>query len=219
MKKQLTSANKTGLLLALAICGTMILGYSIFPSPAERNRPVSDSAPRPAPAPDVIKQTVEKRYAFAAKEAEFVKLPAKVQLTREPYLKGKAAFYFRDVETGKKDKYWILDNKLNETLASGYETKIKDVTAQTPDEVETVVLGQCRQLRKGELVVPGKIIPRYIWRCEVTIVDRTIGAVIHRKTFESRLEKEAPVNNDADKIEAPVPYSEIYGFLGGLPRR
>ena len=153
------------------------------------------------------------------------KLPARVQLTKEPYFKGKAAFYSYDVELKEPDHFWLLDNDLRGDF-SGYDLKIKDVTAQTPEEVETVVLRKCQQIRKGTYRIYSKTtdatlntVPAYIWRCELTIVDRTIPAVIHRKKFESTLEETGSATGREEEFDAGIPYEEIYDFLACLPRR
>jgi hypothetical protein len=71
---------------------------------------ISNTDPTPTGTPDLYKEDSDRRTAFEPREAEFIKLPAKVQLTKQPYIKGKVAFYNQDVEVGDKDKFgcWTI---------------------------------------------------------------------------------------------------------------
>jgi hypothetical protein len=171
----------------------------------------------PTPPPDPYKEDSERRTKFEPFEADFVKLPAKVQLTKEPYIKGKAAFYVNDIKVGEKDSLWILNNDF--AGSSTIDEKVKDIKAKTPEEVQTVVLRNCKQYKKGDYIAGGRMIPGYNWNCQITIVDRSIPAVIFRKPFQGLLANEVQIRSTDTKIEAYIPYTEIAEFLGKLPRK
>lgn len=239
MSNHPSSTDKTATLCAIAIFAAMALGCSLptlvsrsvappvaspSPSPTPKVTPKPSATPTPFATPDKQVETRAKEFAFNVREDELRKLPARVQLTKEPYIRGKAAFYSYDVELGE-EPLWLLDNDLRGDF-SGYDQKIKDVTAQMPEEVETVVLRRCQQVRKGTYRIYSKAtdatlntVPAYIWRCELTIVDRTIPAVIHRKRFESTLEETGSATGHEEEFDAGIPYEEIYEFLAALPRR
>jgi hypothetical protein len=232
MPDKISGAKETPLVCSIAIFAAAVLGCALPPS-LTRSDPPPAAAASPSPSPPTPtptrampnnEETEAKENAFEGKEKEFRKLPAKVQLTAQPYIRGKAAFYSNDVELGE-DTYWMLDNVLSGVFSS-FDVKIKDVTAQAPDEVETVVLRNCRQARKGSYRIYTKetdstikTVPAYIWRCELTIVDRTLSAVIHRKKFESKLDKNISASGYESEVDAGIPYDEIYNFLGELPRK
>jgi hypothetical protein len=232
MSHKITGTDKTALLCVIAILAATISGCTSPPQSLSRkdSRPAAAAAPSPSPTatPDRYKIGGDRGQAFYKRKEEFIKLPAKVQLTPEPYLKGKAAFYHYHVEPEKpKPDWWLVNNLDGHTHTFSYENVIRDVTALMPDEVETVVLWKCQQVRKGSYVVrdTGRSIPAYVWSSDLTIVDRTIPAVVYRKKFEGELYSifgvESPIliSADQDKVVSSSPDKAIYTFLGGLPRR
>ncbi len=211
-----------GVIFLLGIGGIAILFY--LRSNTNRSLTVYDSnsatsTPMPSPetTPDLYKQDSDRRETFGSYEAEFTKLPSKVQLTGKPYIKGKVAFYNRDVEIGETDPVWLLDNDFAST--SSFDEKVKDIKAKTPGEVQTVVIRKCTQYKKGNYIVSSRTIPGYAWKCDVSIVDRTISAVIFKKSFAGTLEKELSVPVGATEVEGYIPYEEISDFVGKLPRQ
>ena len=173
---------------------------------------------QPTPSPSATPKTVEAKDLFAPKEAELTKLPAKTQLTKEPYIKGKAVLYYQIISTEKRTKaekvFWVFDKDLS----------YKNIpAAQNPEEVGTVILEKCEELETSigsyEKEFTGQKIPVYGWKCEVTIIDKTISAVIHRKTFQTQLKNFRTIRDNAKEIRESRPLIEIGDFLKSLPQK
>ncbi len=172
---------------------------------------------QPTPSPSATPKRVEAKELFAPKEAELTKLPAKTQLTKEPYIKGKPVTYFQSISTEKKAKaekiLWLFQQD---------EAYTKIAAAQNPEEVGTVILQKCEEMETpigNYETETGKKIPAYGWKCEVTIIDKTIPAVIHRKTFQSPLRDSVPIRQTAKEIREPPPSVEMKDFLNSLPQK
>ncbi len=177
----------------------------------------TSATPLPTPTPDPYKVDSEIRTKFEPHEAEFVKLPAKAQISKQPYLKGKIVLYMSLVNFGDKDTVWSLENSFASPNSS--EAKLQPIMAKTPEEVETVVLRTCKQLKKGNYLAGGKTLPGYFWRCEVVIVDRSLEAVIGRKTFTGKLDDVVNISATATEIEGNMPLTEMAEYTSGLPRK
>jgi len=202
--------NKSKVLGFIVILGLMISGCSIL---SKKNQGKSDNS-SPSLASQKEKLS-EKEKAFDTKKAQFTKLPEKVQLTEEPYLKGKLVYL---TQAGT---YWSFQNNLGngDTRGGIYQEKIKDLIAQSSDEVTTVVLKpECQSVRKGDYKIEGKTVPSFIEKCELTIIDTTIPAVIYRKKLEGKLDKEETVL-DANEVVGRVYDEAIYTYLASLPRK
>lgn len=215
MLDKTSQTNKLMLIFCIAILGTMILGCSLF----KFAQPPKNTPP-PSGVTDADRERWENMDAFKAKLKEFTTLPPKVQLTKEPYLKGKIVLY----------KIWKTGADFqNESIlyaSSPYEEKIKDFTAKAPDEVGTVILFEdntktegCKEIRKGSYTVEGKILPGYVESCELTIIDLTIPAVVYRTKIEGKLDKTEFVEKGSGEVLGRIENSQVYDYLSGLPRR
>ena len=155
----------------------------------------------------------EKRKALEDKTAQLATIPAKVQLVKEASLKGKLAFYTQAGGT------WYLENFSD--LYHDQPYQLKDLFAQAPDEVGTIALiPDCQLLSIGNYQVSaGYTLPGYIEKCELTLVDPAISAVVYRKQFAGKVEKEVKVDKGQNKIVGSVPRAEIYDFLTSLPHK
>lgn len=96
-------------------------------------------------------------------------------------------------------------------------------STQNPAEVGTVILLKCDEISLGNYATFGgsgsQRIPVFGWKCEVTIVDRSIPAVIHRKTFQNKSEElKLITKNEKDEVREPPPYNEINEFLRSIPQ-
>lgn len=170
---------------------------------------------QPTPSPGETPKTVEVKDLFAPKETELTKLPAKTQLTNEPYIKGKAVLYYQTIPLKKaagEKTPWVFDQQLS------YK---KVPVARNPEEVGTVILRICNEISLGsyETQFTEEKIPVYGSKCEVTIIDKTIPAVIHRKTFQTKLNDHKIIGKDAKEIRESPPLIEIYNFLESLPQK
>ena len=202
--------NKSIVLVLIVIFGLMILGCSIL---SKQNQGKSDSSSQSQKSEK--DKLLEKEKAFDTKKEQFTKLPEKVQLTQEPYLRGKLVYL---TQSGN---YWDFQNNLGSGDRGGiHQKKIKDLIAQAPDEVTTVVLKpQCQSVRKGDYKVSGKTVPSFIEKCELTIIDTTIPAVIYRKKMEGKLDGEETVMAGSVEVVGRVYDEEIYTYLASLPRK
>lgn len=165
------------------------------------------------------------RDSFRSKESEFTTIPTKTQLTSSPYTKGKLAYYTYDLKVGEKSSYWLLSNVVP-SKATGVDEKLKDLYAQNPDEVGTIVIRKCQQVKVGTYRIyrktsgaTEKMVPGYNENCDVTLIDREAAAVIFRKKFEGKLGEDLSATGSEDKFEAYIPYQQIADFLSSLPRK
>ena len=168
---------------------------------------------------------MRKLEALKAKSSEYLALPAKVQLTTEPYINKKIALF----------KTWQGSQGPDQELQNYYasfnlpgEEAINEALAKSPDDVGTIVLVEdntkekgCKEIPKGNYKDPetGDIYGGYVEVCELTIIDHQIPAVIFRKKFEGKLDDKEYVRKDAGRILGRVDYAEVYKFLTGLPRK
>ena len=177
------------------------------------NRQVSQQS---APSPSATPRITDTRSLLQIKEAEFTKLPARVQLTKEPYIKGKVAPYFQHVSVEDKGQnkkaLWIFDTH------SAYDRKYS--LAQSPEEVGTVILNKCDEVSMGDYLKGfTEKIPAYGWKCEITIVDKTIPAVIYRQTFQTEFKNVELTRKDDKRISGPPPSIAMNKFLADLPHK
>ena len=155
-----------------------------------------------------LKEFKEAQRKLNAAATELAKLPAKEQLTSEPYLKGKVvmvrqyqgrAFHTREFDVGQ----------------------FGEAAAKTPEEVQTVVVVSCLRTERGFYRTnenPPRDLPAFSHDCDLTLIDRTIPAVIFKKRFEAKIREEAGATANTKEVEA---YSEheITDFLKSLPRK
>jgi hypothetical protein len=143
----------------------------------------------------------------------------RVQLTAQPYIKGKIVYYFQHItlkdKSEKKLTGWVYQKNTPFPLA---------VIAKKPEEVETVILEKCDEISLGSYarsITGGKseTIPAFGWKCEITIVDKTIPAVIFRKTFQNKLEEFKLVSTTGKEDRTAPPSNEIGEFLKALPQK
>lgn len=225
MSNKTSRTDKTAVLCVVTVLAAMTLSCS--PRQSLRGK---DSQPNVAASPaaspidwaGIDERIRARRQAFADRKEELTKPPAKGQLTKEPYIKGKAAFYHYDVSPEEPKADGVLDNYLEgqRTFGIKYEKAILEANAKTPEEVETVVLQKCQPERSSlwNYGNSNRRLPLYLWNCELTIVDRTIPAVIYRKKFEGGLPTGPTVKEDK-VISDSLPRKEMYAFLAGLPHK
>ena len=198
MLKQRNVVKRSALICLVTVWSTLILSCSL-------------SSKSSAPDPEAQKRYANQK-ALEAKTAEFTVMPTKVQLVKEPYLKGKIAFYRQLSGT------WYLENFDDQYKD---KPKVQALFAQAPDEVGTIVLiPDCAQTKKGEYEVSaGYNLPAYIEKCEVSLIDPATSTVIYRKDFTGRLDKETKVDKTQSEVVGFVDKAEIYDFLTSLTRK
>lgn len=140
--------------------------------------------------------------------AELVKIPGKTQLAAEPYIKGKMVLISR----GSGRQY------VDPASFNTFET----IYARSPEEVQTVVIQDCEESRKGTYRTkenPPRELPAFSTDCDVTIVDRTQDAVIFKKRFESKVDDSVSVTGTSNSVRASTAFNDITAFLSALPRK
>ncbi len=160
------------------------------------NKPEGSKNPRDA----------AKRLSAAA--GDLAKLPPKEQLTPEPYVRGKLVMV-RQSPTGA---FYV------DAFDAG---ELGDVYAQTPEEVQTVALTICQRTQKGTYRTdekPPRDLPAYATDCDVTLIDRSLPAVIFKRRFEAKLDERAGGIANTQEINS-FPDYQIRDFLKTLPRK
>jgi hypothetical protein len=140
--------------------------------------------------------------------ADLAKIPGKTQIAPEPYIKGKMVLISRG--SGKQ----YVDPASFNTFQSVY--------ARAPEEVQTVVIQDCEESRRGSYRTkedPPRDLPAMSTDCDLTIVDRTLDAVIFKKRFESKIDENAKVLSTTKSIQATSAFNDITAFLNSLPKR
>jgi hypothetical protein len=154
------------------------------------------------------KETKEAMEKLSAVAGDLAKLPPKEQLTNEPYIKGKVVMV-RQNEGGKP----YVNNMDNGQFGETY--------ARTPEEVQTVALVNCSKTQKGNYRTnenPPRELPAFSTDCNLTLIDRTIPAVIFKKRFEAKLDEKAGVTAQTKEVNSYAEH-EMSDFLKALPRK
>src|SRR6185503_4813220 len=107
------------------------------------------------------------------------------------------------------------------TLDRSLLSEATTVIAESPEEVGTVVLVTTRRQKFATYTITGSDhIPAYILFADLTIVDRSIPAVIYKKTFKGeRPEEVVDVSRYETEIVGTDPTYKISEFLAKLPHR
>jgi len=210
----------------LAILGCGHLGKKNTPSETEVNADKERAA-----KVEKCKQEKEAFTKLDAKVDDFARLPTKTQLVSVPYLKGK--LFIVEIRDKRNFVYDFSDTGCRMSKDCSVDAgckgvdKFTDVRARNVDEVGTVAVIECQKIKKGTYVPTGsnsgEKIPGYDLSCNVTVVDRSIPAVIYKKKFDSELlmvEGSTSVSLSGPKeLVARTPTREMDDFLLRLPRR
>jgi hypothetical protein len=226
MKRPFSSLVVCAALVFLAVLGCKQLG--------QKNTSGEAEAKAEKERTEKAKKCSEEKQSLSKLDArvdDFARLPAKTQLVTVPYLKGKLFI----VETRDKRNH-VYDfsgtgcrmskDCSGDAGCKGID-KFSEVRARSVEEVGTVALIECRKIKKGNFVQTGsnsdEKIPGYDLSCNVTLVDRSIPAVVYRKKFDSELlmvEDSTSVSLSGPKeLVARTPTSEMDEFLLKLNRR
>lgn len=198
--------------LCLDFVKLLFIGFCIF----QTGCPFSGKADTNAAANSTVNAPTPKNSdglaALIMKDAEYSQIPATTNLTKQPYIKGKIR---------------ILSKDPGEPGYRGYDLKIsEDRLAKSPDEVGTIVLLDFKKTRFGtyQEVMPSNgdkpaRVNGYFWTCDMTVIDRTIPAVIYKETFKGD-KPDQWVSSDkatADSVNGAKPESSIIYFLNSAP--
>jgi hypothetical protein len=180
------------LLSFICACALLNTGCGAIQNLANKNTASPTPIPSPTLKPDYSKP-------FRAVVDDLTKIPAKV-IPGDGYIKGPPVKFFQS-----------LIGKL--------------MHAQTPEEAQTVVLQKCDEISFGLFAymvgdtVVGDKIPSYGWKCEITVIDRTIPAVVGRKNFETEKKEREMVSEKTKEIRLTPPFGEIKKYLDSLPTK
>lgn len=150
----------------------------------------------------------ERLTKMAAARPDLAKKPGRSALVREPYIKGKVVVL---EGTDGAEPNW----------AYFPPAEFASIRAETPEEVGTVVLKECRSTQKGVYRTtenPPREVPAIAIDCDVYLVDHPAGSIYYFKKFEGKLKDEARVSTVSNSVSSG-PHEEINKFLGSLPRR
>jgi hypothetical protein len=206
--------------LLIILCSSLIIVVLVLSiNPRNRSVLTDNPTPQPSAAPTVtssVRSLDQMMIEFNEKQDDLVKIPEKILQVKNPYLEGKVVFYTKGINLGETDARWIFDSAPAEL---GY------LIAETPDDVKTVVLKVCKQVKLNKPYFidsdrdgkKEKEIKLIYWSCDLSIINRTLAAVIFKKTFDSKpgdlFQFE---NNQADIYEMPMPNGSIDAFLKKL---
>lgn len=151
-----------------------------------------------------------------------------MQIAKEPYLKGKVLF----LKTRKSQPPYVVNptpvvDKYSPPPPPSEAEQLKDIMATSIDEIGTIVLIEdglyddgCKEVDKNLYKTEtGKPVVGSAQVCEVTIIDRSIPAVIFTKKFEGVMKDKTVMREDKGYVLAKVETKDIYDFLATLPRR
>jgi hypothetical protein len=200
------------LLSFICACALLNTGCGAIQNLANKNTASPTPIPSPTLKPDYSKP-------FRAVVDDLTKIPAKV-IPGDGYIKGPPVKFFQSNSLEAKEKKekprWVHDD--NPLIG-------KLMHAQTPEEAQTVVLQKCDEISFGLFAymvgdtVVGDKIPSYGWKCEITVIDRTIPAIVGRKNFETEKKEREMVSEKTKEIRLTPPFGEIKKYLDSLPTK
>jgi hypothetical protein len=157
-----------------------------------------------------------------AKRRRARKLSNRVKLAKQPYIKGKvliARQIFSDISSTEKDNGINVFEKEVERYGL-----TPDSAAESYNEAETIVQITCSKGEKlGDYVTKDaeqKRFPAYAANCKVSVIDKTIPAIIAQKNFVGKdLSDEREFTESDKEVRAVPPSVEIGDFIKSLPKR
>jgi hypothetical protein len=155
----------------------------------------------------------ENRDRLYARAEELSQIPPREQLTAQPYIKGRAL-----VVSKKQDPPGML---IEDPIVWGSD-EAKELMAESPEQVETVVVLNFSKEAAATYQVEGGTGSLYGHRevCEVILIDRSIPAVTHRKTFRGPdLPPRKVVREGQPEVLSPVDLTTVRNYVMRLPRR
>jgi hypothetical protein len=158
--------------------------------------------------------TQENRDRLYARLEEFSQIPPREQLTDQPYIRGRALIITKKqvppVTMIADPASWGADN------AEG-------LMAEAPEQVETVMVLNYSREKAGTYQIVGAKgeVDAYREICELILIDPSIPAVIHRKTFRASdppSAKSIDIGRQATVVTS-VDLTTVRKYITDLPRR
>lgn len=158
----------------------------------------------------------ENRDRLTARLDEFTQVPPREQLTEPPYIKGRALIVTIKPDPPSKMQedpvYWGGAN----------QDKARALMAESPEQVETVVLLNYSKERADSYQIVGEKggVAGFREVCELVVIDRSIPAVVHRKTFRAPDPPSATsISDKQTDVTSPVSLDTVRSYIVSLPRR
>ena len=149
-----------------------------------------------------------------ARLEEFSQIPSREQLTDQPYITGRMLVVTKNPDVPflqmTQEAHYYLSDRATELLA------------QTPEQVGTVALLNYSKEKAGSYkVVDGSGgVGAYREVCELILIDRSIPAVIHRKTFRGPEPlSTTSISQHQAIVVTPVDLTELRNYILKLPSR
>jgi hypothetical protein len=154
-------------------------------------------------------QDVEK--VLMASVSDLTRVPAKVELTADPYIQGKiAVFQALEKKAAYESGVYLMQPLYYREMQDNYATK--------PEEVGTVALVNCKTAQKGVYKGDdGQEYPAMVEECELTLIDRPKDAVVFKKSFETTPSEQKRTYGNS--VITQSSQSDIVEFLKSLPKR
>lgn len=160
-----------------------------------------------------LKKQENKSSGIERLQRELAQIPGTEKLTKEPYRDTLGPYILERQENGQY-KF--------------YTTPVEDMTTGEYSPANTMIaaLVDYKKVDDGPYVVPAKniTIPGYRLDAEVTLVDHTIPAVIHRKTFKGASPKSSLagantifIKEGAKEVLGEKPLEEVLKWTRSLP--
>lgn len=155
----------------------------------------------------------ETRADLMKRSEEFVKFKAPEKLVNEAYVKAPVVI----VWIGADGKSEIKENNIN---------RIKD-HAQAAEDAKSIFRIKCSEIPAGSYKFNDEDkaeVPAFTSKCETELFDKSIPALIYKKTFENtKLDDSIKpgrfTGKVPEKVLAPIPEKEIEEFIYFLPRK
>jgi hypothetical protein len=149
-----------------------------------------------------------------ARLEEFSQVPRREQLADQPYIKGRVL-----VVTRKPDMPFLMMTQEPHYWPSD---RAKDLLAQAPEQVGTVVVLNYSKEAAGTYKIEGGSggvgASREV--CELILIDRSIPAVIHRKTFRGPDPlSTTSIRHTQAEVVTSVDLTELRNYIMKLPSR
>lgn len=145
---------------------------------------------------------------FYKARLELAKKPAKTALVQEPFIKGTVVV--------------LTTTDGSEPVYAPYPPmEFRSLEANSPEELGTVVLEECKSTQKGVYRTqenPPREVPAMAIDCDVSLIDRQAGAIYFTKRFEGKLNEQASISQTSNTVYKG-PNDEINKWLGALPRK
>lgn len=147
---------------------------------------------------------------------ELSQIPAQEQITKTPYRGGNGIIYILEKDSGGEYDFVTPpqgDYKTGEMPAAN--TLVSALVEYKREPVGTYTIPE-----------ENKTVPAYALNADVTVIDHSIPAVIHRKSFKGEKPKSFTgdsntvfVNKGAQEVLGEKPIEEIRKYLNGLPSK